>query len=57
MNWMYLINDVISYNKKIIYGKSGDMVYIVANHYPAVIVCNEKGEKFTTKIENLKNQK
>ena len=57
MNWQYLVNDVLSHNKKMVYGKKGDMVYIVANHHPAVIVCNEKGEKFTTKIENLKTTK
>lgn len=57
MNWMYLISDVVSINKKMTYGKKGDRVYIVANHHPALIVCNEKGEKFTTKIENLKPTK
>jgi len=57
MNWMYLINDVLSHNKKMIYGKSGDKVYIIANHHPAVIVCNERGEKYATKIENLKLKK
>jgi hypothetical protein len=57
MNWMYLINDVISCNKKTIYGRSGDRVYIIANHHPAVIVCNEKGDKFSTSINNLKAQK
>lgn len=56
MIWMYLIEDVVSNNKKTIYGKKGDKVYIVSNHYPAVIVCNEKGNKFTTKIKNLKNE-
>jgi len=54
MNWMYLINDVKSVNKKTIYGKVGDRVYIIANHHPAVIVCNEKGNKFSTSINNLK---
>jgi hypothetical protein len=54
MNWMYLINDVVSRNKKTIYSKSGDKVYIIANHFPAVIVCNEKGNKFSTSINNLK---
>ena len=57
MNWMYLINDVLSHNRKMTYGKKNDKVYIVANHHPAIIVCNEKGEKFTTKIENLKPTK
>ena len=54
---MYLINDVLSNNKKMIYGKSGDRVYIIANHHLAVIVCNEKGNKFSTSINNLKTQK
>jgi hypothetical protein len=57
MNWQYLINDVISHNKKMTYGKKNDRVYIVANHHPAVIVCNEKGNKFSTSINNLKAQK
>jgi hypothetical protein len=57
MNWMYLINDVLSNNKKMMYGKSGDKVYIIANHHPAVIVCNEKGNKFSTSINNLKPQR
>jgi hypothetical protein len=57
MNWQYLINDVLSHNRKIKYGKKNDKVYIVANHYPAAIVCNEKGEKYATKIENLKPTK
>ena len=54
---MYLINDVLSNNKKMIYGKSGDKVYIIANHHPAVIVCNEKGDKYSTSINNLKPTK
>jgi len=57
MNWMYLINDVISYNRKTTYGRSGERVYIIANHHPAVIVCNEKGNKFSTSIKNLKPQR
>jgi hypothetical protein len=57
MNWQYLINDVISHNKKMTYGKKNDRVYIVANHHPAVIVCNEKGNKFSTSINNLKSTK
>lgn len=57
MKWQYLINDVISHNMKMTYGKKGDRVYIVANHHPAVIVCNKKGEKYATKIENLKPTK
>lgn len=57
MNWMYLISDVISSNKKKIYGKKGERVYIVANHHPAVIVCNENGEKYSTNINNLKLKK
>jgi len=50
---MYLINNVISTNKKTIYGRSGERVYIIANHHPALIVCNEKGNKFSTSINNL----
>jgi hypothetical protein len=50
---MYLINDVKSNNKKTIYGRSGDRVYIISNHHPAVLVSNEKGNKFSTSINNL----
>ena len=57
MNWQYLINDVLSHNKKTKYGKKNDRVYIVANHHPAVIVCNEQGNKFSTSINNLKATK
>jgi hypothetical protein len=53
MTWMYLINDVKSNNKKTIYGRSGDRVYIISNHYSAVIVSNEQGNKFSTSINNL----
>jgi hypothetical protein len=37
-----LISDVVSFNKKTIYGKSGDDVRIIAIHHPAVIVENKK---------------
>jgi hypothetical protein len=54
---MYLINDVKSNNKKTIYGRSGDRVYIISNHHPAVIVSNEQGNKFSTSINNLTHKK
>ncbi len=57
MNWQYLIDNVVSSNKKKIYGKKNERVYIVANHHPAVIVCNEQGEKYSTNINNLKSKK
>jgi hypothetical protein len=54
MIWQYLIEDVTSYNKKKIYAKAGEKVYIIANHSPVALVISEKGEKFATKFTNLK---
>jgi len=53
MIWMYLQNDVISYNKKSIYGKKGEMVSIISNNDPAIIVRSETGNRFTTSMNNL----
>jgi len=54
--WQYLIEDVISYNRKKIYGKAGEKVYVIANHDPVALVISERGEKFPTKFDNLKNK-
>jgi hypothetical protein len=49
-----LISDVVSSNKKTIYGKSGDEVRIIAVHHPAVVVENKKGCRYATCLSNLK---
>ena len=56
MIWQYLIEDVTSYNKKKIYAKAGEKVYIIANHSPVALVISEKGEKFSTLFTNLKSK-
>lgn len=36
-----------------LYGKKGDKVKVIDENSPVVIVENEKGERFTTRLENL----
>ena len=54
MIWMYLKTDVISYNKKTIYGVCGERISIInSDHHPVVLVTSEKGNSFTTTMDNL----
>lgn len=55
MLWQYLKTDVIS-AKKTLYGTVGDRVVVIANHHPALIVQNEKGDKFSTTFDNLSDK-
>ena len=53
----YCKEDIISNNKKTLYAKQGDEVFIIANHYPALIVCNYIGEKFPCHTDKLSKTK
>lgn len=53
MIWMYLKNDVISYNRKTIYGKQGERVAIISNHHPAILVRSESGNSFSCSVDDL----
>ena len=55
MLWQYLKTDVIG-AKKTLYGTAGDRVVVIANHHPALIVQNEKGDKFSTTFDNLSDK-
>jgi hypothetical protein len=57
MIWSWLINDEVSNNKKTIYAKRGELVTVIANHYPVMLVMAESGNKFSTHINNLSNTK
>jgi hypothetical protein len=50
---MWLKSDVISYNRKTIYGVKGERVSIISDHYPAILVKSENGNSFTTTMDNL----
>jgi hypothetical protein len=50
---MWLKSDVISYNRKTIYGVQGERVDIISEHIPAVLVRSEKGNSFATTMDNL----
>lgn len=54
---MYIINDVVSYNRKTIYAKGGEKVTIIANFVTVAIVENTKGVRFPTLFLNLSKQK
>lgn len=54
---MYIINDVVSYNYKTIYAKSGDKVKIVADFVNVAIVENDKSVRFSTLFSNLSKTK
>jgi hypothetical protein len=54
---MYIINEVISYNRKTIYAKSGEKVTIIADFVEVAIVQNDKGVRFPTLFSNLKKTK
>jgi hypothetical protein len=54
MIWMYLKSDVISYNRKTIYGAEGERIFIInSDHHPVVLVTSEKGNSFSTTMDNL----
>jgi len=58
MIWMYLKKDIISYNKKTIYGAEGERVFIInTDHHPVVLVTSEKGNSFATTMDNLSQTK
>lgn len=57
MIWSWLINDEVSNNKKTIYAKRGELVTVIANNYPVMLVMAESGNKFSTHINNLSNTK
>jgi hypothetical protein len=50
---MYIINDVVSYNRKTIYAKSGEKVKIIADFDNVAIVENSKSVRFPTLFSNL----
>ena len=52
MLWQYLKTDVIG-SKRNVYGLTGDRVMVISNHHPALVVQNEKGDKFSTTYDNL----
>jgi hypothetical protein len=54
---MYIIKDVVSYNRKTIYAKSGDKVKIIADFVNVAIVENEKTVRFPTLFSNLSKTK
>lgn len=54
---MYIINEVVSYNRKTIYAKAGERVTIIANFVNVAIVENSKGVRFSTLFSNLSKQK
>jgi len=53
MIWMYLKNDVISFNRKTIYGRQGERVVVVSNRHPAMIVRSETGNSFSCSVDDL----
>lgn len=57
MIWMYLKEDIISYNRKTIYGKKGERVIIISNHHPAICVTSETGNSFPCSMEHLSTTK
>jgi len=51
---MYLKKDIISYNRKTIYGAEGERVFIInSDHHPVLLVKSEKGNSFATTMDNL----
>jgi len=54
---MFIINDVVSYNRKTIYAKSGEKVTIIANFVTVAIVENSKSVRFPTLFSNLSKKK
>lgn len=53
----YLNEDVISFNKKKVYGRQGERVFIIKNLHPVVLVSNEYGERFSCHVDQLSNTK
>jgi hypothetical protein len=49
----YLKEDVVSFNRKKIYGRQGERVFIIKNLHPVVIVSNEYGERFPCHVNQL----
>jgi hypothetical protein len=54
---MYIINDVVSYNRKTTYAKSGEKVKIIADFVNVAIVENSKSVRFPTLFTNLSKKK
>lgn len=54
---MYIIRDVVSYNRKTTYAKAGEKVTIIADFVTVAIVENSKGVRFPTLFLNLSKQK
>ena len=54
---MYIINDVVSYNRKTTYAKAGEKVTIIADFVEVAIVENNKGVRFPILFLNLSKQK
>jgi hypothetical protein len=54
---VYIIKDVVSYNRKTIYAKSGEKVKIVADFDNVAIVENSKSVRFPTLFSNLSKTK
>jgi aspartate 1-decarboxylase len=54
---MYIIRDVISYNGKTTYAKSGEKVTIIADFDNVAIVQNNNGVRFPTLFSNLSKTK
>jgi hypothetical protein len=55
---MYIINDVVSYNRKTTYAKSGDKVKIIADFVNVAIVENSKvyvSPPYLITFQNKKN--
>jgi len=50
---MYIIQDVVSYNRKTIYAKSREKVKIIADFDNVAIVENSKSVRFPTLFTNL----
>ena len=53
----YLKQDIISFNKKTVYGRQGERVFIIKNLHPVVIVSNEYGERFSCHVNELSHTK
>ena len=54
---MFIIKDVVSYNRKTIYAKSGEKVKIIADFVNVAIVENSKSVRFPTIFSNLSKTK
>jgi predicted transcriptional regulator len=50
---MWLISDVVSNAKGSVYAKKGESVKVIHESFPAVIVEDESGQRFSTRVSNL----